>query len=62
MKPETIAKIRSLMEFDVEDRKDRLMKMIEGGFDNGLDMRIAEYRAAFNAFQDFTEWVDGQED
>lgn len=61
MKTETIAIIRDRLRFDVEDRKDRLLKMIEGGWDNGLDARIAEYRAAFNALEDFNDWADEQE-
>ena len=62
MKPETIAIIRDRLRMDVEDRKDRLLKMIEGGWDNGLDARIAEYRAAFNALDDFNDWADEQKD
>ena len=62
MKAETIAKIRELMKFDVEDRRDRLLKMIEGGYNGGLELRIAEYREAFNALGDFEDFVDKWEE
>lgn len=60
MKAETIAKIRELIKFDVEERRDRLLKMIEGGYSGGLDSRIAEYREAFNALEDFENYVERQ--
>ena len=62
LKPETIAKIRDLLRFDVDDRKDRLMRMIESGYNNGLDARIAEYRVAYNALDNFEDWADEQGD
>lgn len=58
LKPETIAKIRDLLKFDVDDRKDRMLKMIECGYDNGLDIRIAEYRTAYQAYCNFDDWAD----
>ena len=61
LKPETIAKIRDLLRFDVDDRKDRLMRMIESGYNNGLDERSAEYRVAYNALDNFEDWADEQE-
>ena len=61
LKPETIGKIRDVLRFDVDDRKARMMKMIEQGYDGGLSERIAEYRAAFSALEDFEEWADEQE-
>lgn len=60
LKPETITKIRDLLRFDVDDRKDRLMRMIESGYDNGLSERIAEYRIAYNARDNFEDWADEQ--
>ena len=62
MKAETIAKIRELMKFDVEERRERLLKMIEDGYNGGLDSRIAEYREAFNALEDFENFVDKWEE
>ena len=61
LKPETIAKILDLLRFDVGDRKDRLMRIIESGFDNGLNERIAEYRVAYKALDNFEDWADEQE-
>ena len=61
MKAETIEKIHGLLKLDVDDRKDRMLKMIECGYNNGLDVRIAEYRAAFNALEDFEDWKDEQD-
>ena len=58
LKPETIDKIREVLKFDVDDRKDRMLRMIEDGYDSGLDARIEEYRKAYNAYCDF---VDAQE-
>lgn len=62
MKPETIAKIRDLLETDVDNLKCRLLAMIESGSDVSLDWIIAEYRKAYNAHNDFDDWADEQED
>ena len=62
MKPETINKIRVLLKEDVESKKDLLMRMIESGSDNGLKERIAEYREAHKAFDNFDDWAYEQED
>lgn len=62
MKPETIDKIRILLRNEVEETKNIMIRTIESGYDNGLDVRIAEYRAAYNAFEDFKDWVDDQEE
>ena len=62
LKLETIKKIRVLLKEDVESKKSWLMSMIENGSDNGLKERIAEYREAYNAFDDFDNWADEQED
>jgi len=59
---ETIIKIRVLLKQDVDDRKDRMLHMIENGFDNGLNERIAEYRAAYNALDNFENWAEEQAD
>lgn len=61
MKPETIKRIRSLLKMDVDDRKDRLMRIIESGSDIGLTAQIVEYRNSYNALDDFDDWVDKQE-
>ena len=58
LKRETIAKIYDLLKQDVEDRKDRMIRMIESGFDNGLSERIAEYRVAYKALDNFEDWAD----
>lgn len=60
LKPETIAKIRELLRADVDNRKDRMIRMIEDGYDNGLDVRIEEYRTAYNAFCDFEDAQEGK--
>lgn len=60
LRPETIAKILDLLRFDVDDRKDRLMRMIESGFDDGLKERIEEYRVAYKALDNFEDWADEQ--
>ena len=62
LKPETIGKILDLLRFDVDDRKDRMLRMIENGYDNGLTDRIAEYRAAYKALDNFEEWADERMD
>lgn len=58
LKPETIAKIREVLNFDVNERKDRMLHLIENGYDVGLNERISEYRAAFNALEDFEDWAE----
>ena len=60
LKNETIAKIRELLRADVDNRKDRMIRMIEDGYDNGLDVRIEEYRTAYNAFCDFEDAQEGK--
>ena len=62
LKLETIKKIRVLLQEDVENKKSLLMRMIESGYDNGLKERIAEYREVYNAFDDFDNWADEQDD
>lgn len=61
MTPKTINKISTLLRMDADDRRDRLLNMIEGGFKVGLDERIEEYKAAFDALNEFNEWVDEQD-
>lgn len=58
MKKETVKIICDLMQRDVEDRRDRIMEMIDNGFDTGLNERIAEYRASLAALEDFENWKD----
>ena len=60
LKPETIDKIREHMNLDVDNRKDRMLRMIEDGYDNGLDARIEEYRKAYNAYCDFEDAQAGK--
>ena len=60
LKPETIDKIRELLNLDVDNRKDRMLRMIEDGYDNGLDARIEEYRKAYNAYCDFEDAQEGK--
>lgn len=60
MKPETIDKISILLQREVSETQDIMMRVIKGGSDNGLDVRIAEYRAAYNALEDFRDWLDEQ--
>lgn len=43
--------------------KDNLMRTIEGSNSNaGIDERILEYRMAYNALDDFEDWMDEQEE
>ena len=58
LKPETIEKICEVLNFDDNERKDRMLHLIENGYDVGLDARIAEYRAAFNALENFEDWAE----
>ena len=60
LKPETIDKIRELLRADVDNRKDRMLSIIESGYDNGLDVRIEEYRTAYKAFCDFEDAQEGK--
>ena len=66
MKPETIQKILVLLkeDKDIKDiKKDNLMRAIEGtNCKSGIDERILEYRMAYNALDDFEDWMDEQED
>lgn len=63
MKPETIQKILVLLKEDKDFKKDNLMRTIEGSNSNtGIDERILEYRMAYNALDDFEDWMDEQEE
>lgn len=63
MKPETIQKILVLLKEDKDIKKANLMRVIEGTNSNtGIDERILEYRMAYNALDDFEDWMDEQED
>lgn len=62
MKPETIQKILVLLKEDKDIKKANLMRAIEGTNSNsGIDERILEYRMAYNALDDFEDWMDEQE-
>ena len=58
LKPETVDKIKELLQFDVDERRSRLLNMIEQGYAGGLDARIKEYQEAYNANEDFAGWID----
>lgn len=58
LKPETINKIRVLLKEDAERKRDLMLRMIESGSDIGLKERIAEYREAHKAFDNFDDWAD----
>ena len=63
MKPETIQKILVLLKEDKDIKKANLMRTIEGSNSNtGIDERILEYRMAYNALDDFEDWMDEQEE
>lgn len=64
MKPETLALIYEVLKHDVEDKKDRMLKAIECGYNNEdvLKNLIDKYREAFIALEDFCDWEDEQED
>lgn len=63
MKPETIEKILVLLNEDVDIKKAALMRTIENQTGNlYVDERIQEYRMAYNALEDFKDWVDEQEE
>lgn len=63
MKPETIQKILVLLKEDKDIKKANLMRTIEGTNSNaGIDERILEYRMAYNALDDFEDWMYEQED
>jgi hypothetical protein len=63
MKPETIRKILVLLKEDKDIKKADLMRTIEGTNSNtGIDERILEYRMAYNALDDFEDWMYEQED
>lgn len=63
MKPETIQKILVLLKEDKDIKKADLMRTIEGTNSNtGIDERILEYRMAYNALDDFEDWMYEQED
>jgi hypothetical protein len=62
MKPDTIAKIREFLKNEVEATKNRLLTTIECNYGTaGVEARVAEYRAAFRALEDFENWENKQE-
>lgn len=61
MKRETKEKIKEVLRQDVNDRKDRMLHMIDNNYDIGLDVRIEEYRTALKALEDFEEWLDEED-
>ena len=62
MKPETIQKILVLLKEDNDIKKANLMRAIEGSNSNtGIVERILEYRMAYNALDDFEDWIARQD-
>ena len=63
MKPETIQKILVLLKEDMECKRDTLLRTVEGVYSStAIDERIKEYKAAYNAYNDFEDWMDEQEE
>lgn len=62
MKPETMDKISELLNNEKEKAKADLLYAIEHGYKNEFDKRIAAYREAHEAYMDFEEWREEQED
>ena len=68
MKPETIQKILVLLKEDMGQKRGTLLRMVEAvdcstnvNFNSCVDERIKEYRAAYNAYNDFYNWMEEQE-
>lgn len=63
MKPETIEVIHRILQMEVSEKKDLLMRVIESGSGKvGVEPAIEAYRAVYRALDDFEDWVDEQED
>ena len=63
MKPETIQKILVLLKEDMECKRDTLLRTVEGVYSSAaIDERIKEYKAAYNAYSDFDDWMNEQEE
>lgn len=61
MKPETIKKIKALLEADLQVKKNGMMYAIVHE-DNTMEAKIAEFRAAYKAAEDFEDWRIEQEE
>lgn len=63
MKPETISNITVLLDRQANEAESRLLSTIRyGSPDKTVLERVAEYRDAMDARDDFTYWVSEQED
>lgn len=61
MKPETMDKISELLKRTMEEAETDLLYAIQRDYKNEFEKRIVAYRDAYNAFMDFEEWREEQE-
>lgn len=61
MKPETIERIKKLINTNICDIEARMMQSIQCNMRAQMEHYIAEYQKAYAASCDFEEWCDEQE-
>ena len=63
MRPETIEVIHRILQMEVSEKKDVMMRAIESGIGKvGVEQAIEAYRSVYRALDDFEDWMDEQED
>lgn len=61
MKPETIKIIKALLEADLQVKENDMMYAIVHEYKT-MEAKIAEFRAAYKAAEDFDDWKNEQEE